>query len=73
MSSNYVKASAQNHPADNRRAGLRSVQFWVPDTRHPGFAKECRRQSQLVARDDRTDEATQQLLDESLTDITNGS
>ncbi len=28
-----------------RRAGLRLVQLWVPDTRAPDFAGECRRQS----------------------------
>jgi hypothetical protein len=31
-----------------RAVGLRSVQIWVPDTRAPGFAEECRRQSQLI-------------------------
>jgi hypothetical protein len=34
-----------------RRAGLRPVQIWVPDTRQLGFAEECRRQS-LKLRDD---------------------
>jgi hypothetical protein len=34
-----------------RAAGLRPVQIWVPDTRRPGFAEECRRQS-LLLRDD---------------------
>ena len=33
-----------------RAAGLRPVQLWVPDTRKPGFAAECRRQSRAVAR-----------------------
>ena len=33
-----------------RAAGLRPVQIWVPDTRQPGFAAECRRQSRAVAR-----------------------
>lgn len=33
-----------------KQAGLRLVQFWVPDTRVPGFAEECRRQSQRTAR-----------------------
>lgn len=33
-----------------RRAGLRLVQFWVPDTQRPGFAAECRRQSRQAAR-----------------------
>ncbi len=31
-----------------RAAGLRPVQIWVPDTRQPGFAAECRRQSRTV-------------------------
>ncbi|MDE0696307.1 MAG: antitoxin MazE family protein [Boseongicola sp.] len=29
-------------------AGLRPVQIWVPDTRRPGFAAECRRQARLA-------------------------
>lgn len=37
-----------------RAAGLRPVQIWVPDTRVPGFAEECRRQSCLV-RESETD------------------
>ena len=32
-----------------RAAGLRPLQIWVPDTRSPAFATECRRQSLLVA------------------------
>ncbi len=31
-----------------RAAGLRPVQIWVPDTRAPGFAQECARQSRLI-------------------------
>lgn len=31
-----------------RNAGLRPIQIWVPDTRRPGFADECVRQSQSV-------------------------
>lgn len=34
-----------------REAGLRPVQIWVPDTRRPGFADECRRQSSLLKGD----------------------
>ncbi len=34
-----------------RRVGLRPIQLWVPDTRRPGFADECRRQSEVVAED----------------------
>jgi len=32
-----------------RAAGLRPVQIWLPDTRQPGFAAACRRQSRAVA------------------------
>jgi len=38
-----------------RAAGLRPVQIWVPDTRAPGFAAECARQSRLVAEADGRD------------------
>lgn len=41
----------QKHRAKLRAAGLRLIQIWVPDTRRPGFAEECRRQS-LSLRDD---------------------
>jgi len=34
-----------------RDRGLRPVQIWVPDTRRPGFAMECRRQSELLKSD----------------------
>jgi hypothetical protein len=34
-----------------RMAGLRPVQLWVPDTRRPAFAEECRRQSARLADD----------------------
>jgi hypothetical protein len=32
-----------------RSLGLRPIQIWVPDTRSPQFAAECRRQSLLIA------------------------
>lgn len=34
-----------------RAAGLRPIQLWVPDTRAPGFAAECRRQSAVLFED----------------------
>ncbi|MFZ1711850.1 MAG: antitoxin MazE family protein [Nitrosomonas sp.] len=50
-------------------AGLRPVQIWVPDTRHPGFAEECRRQSILVAQADSADMPMQQFMDDALADV----
>ena len=52
-----------------RAAGLRPVQIWLPDTRRPGFAEECRRQSLAVAASDRSDDGLQDLLDTALADI----
>lgn len=52
-----------------RKAGLRPVQIWVPDTRQRGFAAKCRRQCQLVARADEADTFLQQLASESVADI----
>ncbi|MDR2013499.1 MAG: antitoxin MazE family protein [Rhodanobacter sp.] len=50
--STHVNARVQKHRDALRRAGLRLVQIWVPDTRRSGFAKECRRQCRLVAQAD---------------------
>jgi hypothetical protein len=45
------------------------VQIWVPDTRRPNFAAECRRQSKLVAQADMADTDTQAFMDEALADM----
>ena len=52
-----------------RAAGLRPIQIWVPDTRRPGFAEECRRQARLVALNDADDSALQGFLDAALLDL----
>lgn len=52
-----------------RAAGLRPVQIWVPDTRRPGFAAECRRQAALVAAADRGDADLSDFMDAALTDL----
>ena len=41
----------QKHRMALRESGLRPVQIWVPDTKAPGFAAECRRQSQIIRND----------------------
>ena len=50
MSANVIER-VKRYRDGLRAAGLRPVQIWVPDTRRPGFAEECRRQSRLL-RDD---------------------
>jgi hypothetical protein len=44
-----------------RAKGLRQIQLWVPDTRSPAFAAECRRQSLLVAGDPAENESMEEL------------
>lgn len=52
-----------------RAAGLRPVQIWVPDTRRPGFAAECRRQAALIAASDRADTDLSNFIDAALNDL----
>jgi hypothetical protein len=59
----------QKHRDALRKAGLRPVQIWVPDTRRPGFAEECRRQSLAVAESDKADEQLERLMDETAADV----
>jgi hypothetical protein len=62
-------ARVQKHRDALRHAGLRPVQIWVPDTRRPEFAAECRRQSVLVAEADRSDMGLHQFMDEAIADL----
>lgn len=39
-----------------RARGFRQINLWVPDTRAPAFARECRRQSLLAAKLDSQDD-----------------
>jgi len=56
-----TSARVQKHRAALRESGLRPVQIWVPDTRRPGFAEECSRQSQLLQDDAHEQETTDWL------------
>jgi hypothetical protein len=64
-----VTERVQKRRAALRAAGLRPLQIWVPDTRRPGFAEECRRQSQLVAQADLADTDMLDFLDAALLDL----
>lgn len=52
-----------------RMAGLRPVQIWVPDTRRPDFAAECRRQSRLAAKADIADVDMLDFMDAAWADV----
>ena len=49
MKKSSQQRSVEAYRSRMRKAGLRLVQLWVPDTRAPGFAEECRRQSLLTS------------------------
>jgi len=59
----------QKHRDALRASGLRPVQLWVPDTRAPGFAAECRRQAAIVAAADVDDPDLDGFLDAALSDL----
>jgi hypothetical protein len=70
----FVMATPVNERVQKRRealraAGLRPVQIWVPDTRRPGFADECHRQSVQTALADAGDRDLQDFLDAALADM----
>jgi hypothetical protein len=55
-----------------RAAGLRPIQIWALDTRHPGFAEEARRQTRLAAASDLADRDLLAFLDAGFADIESG-
>ena len=69
MVQSQVNKRIQKHRQALRKAGLRPVRIWVPDTRRPGFADECRRQSLAVAQADAADANMLDFLDTALIDL----
>ncbi|MBX4335701.1 antitoxin MazE family protein [Bartonella raoultii] len=69
MGTMHVNERVQKHRNAQRKAGLRLMQIWVPDTRQPSFAEECRRQTRLVAKVDKANASIQLFMDQSLMDI----
>ncbi|WP_019222048.1 antitoxin MazE family protein [Bartonella senegalensis] len=69
MGTMHVNERVQKHRNAQRKAGLRLMQIWVPDTRQPSFAEECRRQTRLVAKMDKANTSIQSFMDQSLMDI----
>ena len=69
MSDRSVTRRVKKHRDALRAAGLRPVQIWVPDTRTPGFADECRRQTALAAASDRADPDLARFVDAALEDL----
>ena len=64
-----VAVRVQKRRSALRMAGLRPVQIWVPDTRRPDFAAECRRQSLLASQADAADVDMLNFMDAALSDM----
>ncbi|MBB3996170.1 hypothetical protein GGR95_003843 [Sulfitobacter undariae] len=64
-----VSERVQKRRDNLRAAGLRPLQIWVPDTRRPGFAAECRRQATLVAQADQLDTDLSDFMDAAVADL----
>jgi hypothetical protein len=62
---NSTARSVQRYRKKMRRAGLRLVQLWIPDTRARGFAKECRRQSRTASKRQGAEKQVLTWLDET--------
>ncbi len=69
----HVNERVQKHRDALRAAGLRPIQIWVPDTRRPDFAEQCRRQSRRAAEADRADTDLLDLMDDLLEDMDGSS
>jgi hypothetical protein len=66
---NSVAERVQKRRSALHKAGLRLVEIWVPDTRCPGFAAECKRQSQLVSIADQANPELREFMDGALSDF----
>ena len=64
-----ISERVRKHRDALRSAGLRPVQVWVPDTRRPGFAAECRRQALLIAGADKRDSDLAALMESAPSDL----
>lgn len=66
---NDISARVRRHRTALRKAGLRPVQIWVPDTRRPGFNDLCKRQARMVALADGRDSDLGTFMDAVLHDV----
>jgi hypothetical protein len=64
-----VAVRVQKRRTALRMAGLRPVQIWVPDTRRPDFAAECKRQSNLASLADMADLEMLDFMEAALSDL----
>lgn len=59
----------QKHRAKLRKAGMKPVQIWIPDTSSQSFIAECQRQSQVLATADLNDSALLALMEDARQEV----
>lgn len=64
-----IARGARRHRDSLKAEQLRLAQIRVPDTRAPGFAGECGRQTALAAASDRADPKLTGFVDAALDDL----
>jgi len=71
MSKTHTAERVQQSRDRMRARGMRLVQFWVPDTRAPGFAEELARQCRVLAEhpDRELDDWLDQLNEETFAEL----
>ena len=69
MTDRSAARRVRKHRDARRASGLRLVQLWIPDSRAPGFAEECRRQTARAAASDRSDADIGGFLDAAPEDM----
>lgn len=63
-----IRERVSQYRSRMQKKGFRQVNLWLPDTRSPAFARECRRQSLLATKADRRDGILEEL-DQAARDI----
>ena len=66
MPDRSVARRVREHRDTLKVSGLSPVRIRVPDTRAPGFAEACRRQTALAAASDRADGELTRFVDAAL-------
>lgn len=56
-----IRERVGQYRARMQARGFRQINLWVPDTRQPGFADQCRRQSRLATKTDKREGILAQL------------
>ncbi|WP_412059043.1 antitoxin MazE family protein [Bartonella sp. DGB2] len=69
MATIHTNERVKKYRAAKRKAGLRLIQIWVPDTRRKDFVEECRRQCRTVTEIEKEDRSLWDFMEQAVMDI----